>query len=80
MARLYLSFLCDVKLIRNKLYGVDNDGLDIFISSADKFEKTEEGYYDKSEHLKQLKMLLDAGVLTQEEYDKKKEEVINSNK
>lgn len=32
-ARLYLSYLCDIKLIRNKLYGEDNDALDVFLKS-----------------------------------------------
>ena len=33
VARLYLSYLCDVKLIRNKLYGIDNDSLQAFLSA-----------------------------------------------
>lgn len=37
IARLYLSYLCDVKLIRNKLYGIENDNLQVFLTekSAD---------------------------------------------
>ena len=32
-ARLYLSYLCDIKLIRNKLYGESNYGLDVFLKN-----------------------------------------------
>ena len=37
IARLYLSYLCDIKLIRNKLYGIGNDNLQVFLTekSAD---------------------------------------------
>lgn len=36
--RLYLSYLCDIKLIRNKLYGVGNENLDVFLKT--KAERT----------------------------------------
>ena len=39
---LFLSFLCDVKLIRNKLYDVDNSNLNIFTPiDTEKESKTE---------------------------------------
>ncbi len=79
--RLHLSHLCDIKLIRNKLYGVDNDRLKVFLEEKvnAEFQKTEqqnhimsENTTDKTEYLLQLKQLLDSGVITQEEFDKEK--------
>ena len=34
---LWLSFLCDVKLIRNKLYGDNNLNTDIYLTESDKY-------------------------------------------
>ena len=79
--RLHLSHLCDIKLIRNKLYGVDNDCLKIFLEEKanTEFQKTEQqnrivskNTTDKTEYLLQLKQLLDSEVITQEEFDKEK--------
>ncbi len=36
--RMHLSHLCDVKLIRNKLYGIGNEDLDVFLKT--KAERT----------------------------------------
>ena len=40
--RLHLSHLCDIKLIRNKLYGVDNDNLKVFLEEKLSEEEIEE--------------------------------------
>ncbi len=34
-ARLYLSYLCDIKLIRNKLYGESNEDLEVFFKQIE---------------------------------------------
>ena len=69
--RLHLSHLCDIKLIRNKLYGVDNDNLKVFLE--EKFTKRELQEIEliktqKIEKMAKLKALRDSGVLTEKEY------------
>ena len=34
VARLFLTYLCDIKLIRNKLYGISNDYLKVFLNES----------------------------------------------
>lgn len=104
-ARLYLSYLCDIKLIRNKLYGVGNENLDIFLkddgdadaapaptpSATGNFNRPaaaqapagsgEEGkplsMEERTKKLLRLKKLLDAGAITQEEFDRQKAKLLN---
>lgn len=122
--RLYLSYLCDIKLIRNKLYGVGNKSLDVFLKTkeqrayagvqtksspntytfsaggrysdeyayrpAPQQDKTsdvqevssgEEGkplsMEERTQKLLRLKKLLDAGAITQEEFDRQKAKLLN---
>ena len=103
--RLYLSHLCDIKLIRNKLYGVGNENLDIFLkddgdadaapaptpSATGNFNRPaaaqapacsgEEGtplsMEERTQKLLRLKKLLDAGAITQEEFDRQKAKLLN---
>lgn len=103
--RLYLSYLCDIKLIRNKLYGVGNENLDIFLkddgdadaapaptpSATGNFNRPaaaqapagsgEEGkplsMEKRTQKLLRLKKLLDAGAITQEEFDRQKAKLLN---
>ena len=122
--RLYLSHLCDIKLIRNKLYGVGNKGLDVFLktkeqrayagvqtksspntytfsaggrysdeyayrqapqqdktSDVQKVSSGEEGkplsMEERTQKLLRLKKLLDAGAITQEEFDRQKAKLLN---
>ena len=102
--RLYLSYLCDIKLIRNKLYGVGNENLDIFLkddgdadaapaptpSATGNFNRPaaqapassgEEGkplsMEERTKKLLRLKKLLDAGAITQEEFDRQKAKLLN---
>lgn len=35
---LWLSYLCDIKLIRNKLYGIHNLNTNIYLTSEDEYE------------------------------------------
>lgn len=70
-ARLRLCYLCDIKLIRNKLYGVDNDNLKVFLE--EKFTKRELQEIElikaqKTEKIAKLKALRDSGALTEKEY------------
>ena len=103
--RLYLSYLCDIKLIRNKLYGVGNENLDVFLKT--KAERTAPAYPQggytgadtyrpaaqapagsgeegkplsmegRTQKLLRLKKLLDAGAITQEEFDRQKAKLLN---
>lgn len=103
--RLYLSYLCDIKLIRNKLYGVGNENLDVFLKT--KAERTAPAYpqggytgadtyrpaaaqapvnaggsaplpaEERTQKLLRLKKLLDAGAITQEEFDREKAKLLN---
>lgn len=103
--RLYLSHLCDIKLIRNKLYGVGNENLDVFLKT--KAERTAPAYpqggytgadtyrpaaqapassgeegkplsmEERTQKLLRLKKLLDAGAITQEEFDRQKAKLLN---
>ena len=102
--RLYLSYLCDIKLIRNKLYGVGNENLDIFLkddgdadaapaptpSATGNFNRPAAAQApvnaggsaplpaeERTQKLLRLKKLLDAGAITQEEFDGEKAKLLN---
>ena len=42
VARLYMSYLVDVKLIRNKLYGESNEGLEVFFKAKEELSNSPE--------------------------------------
>lgn len=79
---LHLSYLCDVKLIRNKLYNVNNDYLDDFIKqneSANEYAQpmqssaaSQNPIQDNTDALLKLRKLYNSGALTEEEYNKEK--------
>lgn len=77
-ARLYLSYLVDIKLIRNKLYGENNEDLEAFLKNKEErsnspvMQEKKQAVKSELEHLKQL---LNSGVITVEEYEKRKEEL-----
>ena len=78
VARLYMSYLCDVKLIRNKLYGESNTGLEVFLKAKEERSNSIEAkkkQADIEEELKHLQQLLSSGVITTEEYEKRKSEL-----
>lgn len=103
--RVLLAACCDIKLIRNKLYGVGNENLDIFLkddgdadaapaptpSATGNFNRPaaaqapagsgEEGkplsMEERTQKLLRLKKLLDAGAITQEEFDRQKAKLLN---
>lgn len=102
--RLYLSHLCDIKLIRNKLYGEGNENLEIFLkedgdadaapaptpSATGNFNRPAAAQApvnaggsaplpaeERTQKLLRLKKLLDAGAITQEEFDRQKAKLLN---
>lgn len=80
--RLHLSHLCDIKLIRNKLYDVENDNLKVFLEEKanTEFQKAEDmannNPSNNTEQLLRLKRLLDSGAITQEEFDREKKKLL----
>lgn len=79
VARLYLTYLCDIKLIRNKLYGVGNENLNVFLAAkaeTDEQPIQQNSDTDKTQTLLRLKKLLDSGAITQEEFDREKEKYL----
>ncbi len=77
-ARLYMSYLCDVKLIRNKLYGESNAGLEVFLKAKEERSDSPEVKARRKateEELEHLQQLVNSGVITTEEYEKRKREL-----
>lgn len=76
--KLCYSFLCDVKLIRNKLYNESNDGLNDFLMSY----KEQIDYLDNKDKIAELeeaklalKELYEKDMIEKEEYEKQKKEL-----
>lgn len=79
VARLYLSYLCDIKLIRNKLYGVDNDNLKVFLEEKQTPEQIAEQKRvaaQNAEKIEKLKTLRDSGVISEEEFQQEREKLL----
>ncbi len=77
-ANLLISFLCDIKLIRNKLYGINNEHLKEFLDSYEglKTDSNEEiENKTVSVKLAQLQILFDDGLINEEEYNRRKDEL-----
>ena len=69
---LHISYLVDVKLIRNKLYNQDNEDLKVFLEKKLTEEEQLQQQATEEEKAKQkenLKNLLDSGIISKEEYD-----------
>ncbi len=73
--RLILNYFCDIKLIRNKLYGVGNGDLYAFLV-RNSVEDSNDTFSSASSKLMQLKTLLDQGIITQAEFDREKEKLL----
>lgn len=76
---LHLSYLCDIKLIRNKLYGVDNDNLKIFLEAKlteEEMQEQKRVETQNTEKIARLKSLRDSGVITEEEFQQEKEKIL----
>lgn len=79
VARLYLTYLCDIKLIRNKLYGIDNDNLNVFLEwskTPEQIEEQKRVEAQNAEKIAKLKTLLDSGVISEEEYQHEIEKLL----
>ena len=77
-ANLLISFLCDIKLIRNKLYGINNEHLKEFLDSYEglKTDSNEEiENKTVSVKLAQLQIHFDDGLINEEEYNRRKDEL-----
>lgn len=72
--RLILSFFCDVKLIRNKLYDEDNFNLEEFFEGKNSQYGVGKSYNLNSEN-DTFRNLVDAGVITEEEYKEMNEDL-----
>ena len=79
VARLFLTYLCDIKLIRNKLYGVDNDNLKVFLEEKQTPEQIAEQKRvatQNAEKIEKLKTLRDSGVISEEEFQQEREKLL----
>ena len=79
VARLYLSYLCEIKLIRNKLYGVENDNLKVFLEEKQTPEQIAEQKRvaaQNVEKIEKLKTLRDSGVISEEEFQQEREKLL----
>lgn len=77
--RLHLSHLCDIKLIRNKLYGVDNENLKVFLEAKlteEEMQEQKRVETQNAEKIARLKSLRDSGVITEEEFQQEREKLL----
>lgn len=86
IGRLTLTFMADIKFIRNKLYELDNSYLGVFLASragaapSSPAAAAEGGpdYAAVAQQLMQLKVLLDDGTITKEEFDREKAKLLKN--
>lgn len=86
IGRISLTFMADVKFIRNKLYELDNSYLGVFLANRTSVAPSSsaapaEGGFDYAavaQQLMQLKALLDDGTITQEEFDREKAKLLKN--
>ena len=78
-ARLYLSYLCDIKLIRNKLYGECNEELEVFLKTI-KEQEDEEKQAEIEEAKLALEELKENDMITEEEYEEQKKELLSKDR
>ena len=74
-----MSYLCDIKLIRNKLYGVENDNLKVFLEEKQTPEQIAEQKRvaaQNVEKIEKLKTLRDSGVISEEEFQQEREKLL----
>lgn len=98
LLKVTLNLFCDVKLIRNNLYNIDNTYLENIIEdkknqtfantqgnqdlslgnvSYEDDKNNSHSIFSNAQKLKQLKSLLDDGILTQAEFDVEKQKLLN---
>lgn len=66
--RLHLTHLCDIKLIRNKLYGIENSALNAFIKESTQPAPEEE---QNAFTYQQLEKLNHDGFISNEEFERR---------
>lgn len=75
-----LALFCDVKLIRNKLYGQPNDNLSGFLNAGTQQPRSaeEKTVYvkDVAEQLRELKKLYESGAIGAKEFTEEKERIL----
>ena len=83
--RLILSFFCDVKMIRNKLYEKENDYFAEYLQDGDLLLRVGgksrkpidlQKNAEANEELRSLQQRLDLGDITPKEYEARKEELL----
>lgn len=74
-ARLILSHICDVKFIRNKTYDESNTDL---IDYYDPPRQPVAEQTDSVAQLREWKRLCDDGIIAKEDFERKKEEILQS--
>ncbi len=74
-----MSYLCGIKLIRNKLYGESNEGLDDFLKTfkerVDEVDEDIKKQEEKEAELANLYQLMEQGLITEDEYKKREKEL-----
>ncbi len=77
--KVHLSYLCDIKLIRNKLYGESNEGLDDFLKTfkerVDEVDEDIKKEEEKEAELAHLYQLMEQGLIAEDEYKKREKEL-----
>lgn len=74
---LALSLYLDIKLIRNKMYGIDNGDFDKALSEDNSSRRRVAVQDDITVQIRALKQLCDDGIITQEEFEIKKQSLLN---
>ncbi len=72
----YTSAFNQAQKIISTLNVIANDKKENFIQKVEVIETPENGGHDPYEQLKKMKELLDVGIITQEEFDAKKKEIL----
>ncbi len=74
---LALSLYLDIKLIRNKMYGIDNGDFDKALTEDNSKRRRVAVQDDITVQIRALKQLCDDGIITQEEFEIKKQSLLN---
>lgn len=75
-ARLWISFFCDVKLIRNKVYGKSNNNLQEFLGEDYSMKRRSSSLdyssvsNEKEMQIKRLNRLLESGAISESDYNR----------
>lgn len=75
--RVWISFFCDVKFIRNKIYGKSNDDLKEFLSEDDSRKGSGSLSDVKAMQVKHLNRLLESGAISEEDYNREMRKLLD---